>query len=131
MRDESYSTVNLHEYLVSDNLRSSLNELLSSFDCSVNKEVDGFLKNSAIGVAEKWQSATYLVFTDENDPRLVGYFTLAIKPITVPVAAISSKSAKKIERVCRLNEEESSYHFSAYSDLKQAIRGRRIYFGYP
>ena len=42
------------------------------------------------------------------------YFTLAIKPITVPRHLVSSKNAKKIERVCRLNEEEETYHFSAF-----------------
>ena len=110
-----YFTINIHEYLISDELKTVLNKLLASFDCSEkNEEVDGFLKGSAVAFAEKGQSATYLVFADENNPRLVGYFTLAIKPITVPVASVSSKNAKKIERVCRLNEEESTYHFSAY-----------------
>lgn len=110
-----YFTVNIHEYLISDELKFALNELLASFDCSKrNKEVDGFLKGSAIAFADKGQSATYLVFADEGNPRLVGYFTLAVKAITVPVASVSSKNAQKIERVCRLNEEESTYHFLAY-----------------
>ena len=36
-----------------------------------NEEVDGFLKGSAVTFAEKGQSATYLVFADENNPRLL------------------------------------------------------------
>ena len=67
-----YFTINIHEYLISDELRTVLNKLLASFDCSEkNEEVDGFLKGSAVTFAEKGQSATYLVFADENNPRLL------------------------------------------------------------
>lgn len=110
-----FFTINIHEYFISDELMLVLNDLIGSFDCSTkNKEVDGFLKGSAISFAQKGQSATYLVFADEESPRLVGYYTLAIKPITVPIESVSSKNAKKFERVCRFNEEDSTYHFSAF-----------------
>lgn len=112
---DKYFTVNIHEYFINEETQCFLDELIASFDCSIkNVEVDGFLKKSAKEFAKKGQAATYLVFANEDNPVFVGYFTLAIKPITIPRQFVSSKNAKKFERVCRLNEEEGTYHFSAF-----------------
>ncbi len=112
---DKFFTVNIHEYFINEETQNFLDELIASFDCSTkNKEVDGFLKKSAKEFAKKGQAATYLVFANEDKPILVGYFTLAIKPITIPKQSVSGTNAKKIERVCRLNEEEGTYHFSAF-----------------
>ena len=112
---DKYFTVNIHEYFINEETQCFLDELIESFDCSIkNVEVDGFLKKSAKEFAKKGQAATYLVFANEDNPVFVGYFTLAIKPITIPKQLVSSKNARKFERVCRLNEEEGTYHFSAF-----------------
>ncbi len=57
-------------------------ELLSGFSSPKNKDVERFLKKSAIEFTKKNQSVTYLVVSAE-DVRLLGYFTLALKPLTV------------------------------------------------
>ena len=60
----------------------ALVELLSGFSCPKNPDVVWFLKMNAIEFTKKNQSVTHLVVSAE-DVRLLGYFTLALKPLTV------------------------------------------------
>lgn len=99
---------------MSEELEGLLGELISSFECGVNAEVEYFLKHGAVESAKQGKAATYLVFEDGDYPCLVGYFTLAIKPITVHRTFINAKYARKFERVCVFNDEEQTYHLSAY-----------------
>lgn len=116
MIEESYKVVNVKEYI--DKNKSTyveeqeLHELLSSFSCPLNTDVEDFLRNNAIDFTKKDQSITYLVFNDEND--LVGYFSLASKPISVMVDSVSKSMAKKLSRVSVLNKENNTYTASAY-----------------
>ena len=112
--ESKYFTINIQEYFATEELVSLLNDLIDSFECSINEEVETFLKNGAIESAKQGKAATYLVFMDSDNPSLVGYFTLAIKPITVHRKFINSKYAQKFERVCIFNDEEQTYHLSAY-----------------
>ena len=52
------------------------------------------------------------MFNDEND--LVGYFSLASKPISIMADSISKSTAKKLSRVSVLNKENNIYTASAY-----------------
>lgn len=113
MKDK-YFTINIQEYFAKEELTSLLKELLNSFECKINQEVEAFLKNGAIESAKQGKTATYLVFSDGKSPSIVGYFTLAMKPITIHRKFINSKYAQKFERVCVFNEEEQTYHLSAY-----------------
>lgn len=67
--------------------------LLSEFSCPQNPQVEYFLRHHAIEFTKKDQSVTYLVF-DISDDSLAGYFSLAIKPISVLLANISKTTAK-------------------------------------
>ena len=58
----------------------------------------------SIEFTKKNQSVTYLVFANE-DAALVGYFTLAIKPISVNAENFSNTMKRKIARVSELDEE--------------------------
>ena len=49
------------------------------------------MKEQSIEFTKKNQSVTYLVFSNE-DASLVGYFTIAIKPITVNAENFSNTS---------------------------------------
>ena len=90
-----------------------LKELLSEFSCSKNADVERFLKEQAIEFAKKNQSVTYLVFHSQ-DASLVGYFTLAIKPICVSAEKFSNTTKRKIARVSEQRENELTYTLSAY-----------------
>ena len=83
---DKYFTINIRAYLDKDEPtyigEESLYDLLSDFSCPKNPDVEYFLLHNAIEFTKKDQSITYLVF-DAEDASLVGYFSLAVKPISV------------------------------------------------
>jgi len=71
------------------------------------------LKKSAIEFTKKNQSVTYLVVSAE-DVRLLGYFTLALKPLTVRGETVSNTTKRKLLRISELDESTDTYTMSAY-----------------
>lgn len=116
MKDR-YFTVNIREYLQgptgADANETSLDRVLSDFSCPINVDVEHFLKTNAAEFTRKNQSITHLVF-DKNLATLAGYFTLAIKPISIQLDKISKTVAKKLSRVSTFNEETNSFTAAAY-----------------
>ena len=111
-----YSVINIRRYLNSDNPKlgeSRLLQVLSGFSCLRNPDVERFLKKSSIEFTKKNQSVTYLVF-DINSMVLVGYFTLALKPLTVRGETVSNTVKKKLLRVSEWDEKSDTYTMSAY-----------------
>jgi hypothetical protein len=108
---------NIREYLsVQDDKdfgEEGLQQLLSEFSCEKNLDVERFLKHQSIEFTKKHQSVTYLAFSDE-DASLVGYFTLAIKPISIDASSFSNTMKRKIARVSELDETNGTYTLSAY-----------------
>ena len=76
-------------------------------------DVEHFLLHNAIEFTQKDQSVTYLVF-HANDASIVGYFSLAVKPISVNAANISKTMARKLARVSILDQTSGSYTTAAY-----------------
>jgi len=66
-----------------------------SFFCSKNKDVEQFLKEQSIEFTKKNQSVTYLLFAQKTW-SLLGYFTLAIKPISLKAEQFSNTAKKSI-----------------------------------
>lgn len=87
--------------------------MLSGFSCPKNPDVERFLKKSAIEFTKKNQSVTYLVVSAE-DVRLLGYFTLALKPLTVRGETVSNTVKRKLLRISELDEKSDTYTMSAY-----------------
>jgi hypothetical protein len=108
---------NIREYLsVKDDKdlgEEELQQLLSEFSCEKNPDVERFLKEQSIEFTKKHQSVTYLVFSNE-DAALVGYFTLAIKPISIDASDLSNTMKRKLVRVSELDEINGTYTLSAY-----------------
>ena len=115
--NDKFFSVNIREYLALGNDEEAgepaLIELLSGFSCPKNKDVERFLKKSAIEFTKKNQSVTYLVVSAE-DIRLLGYFTLALKPLTVRGETVSNTMKKKLLRISELDEKSDTYTMSAY-----------------
>ena len=109
-----FKIFNIRMFLSDDNkiLGERLEQLLSEFSCKKNADVERFLKEQAIEFTKKNQSVTFLVFA--NDDTFVGYFTLAIKPISVNAEKFSNTMKRKIARVSELDEENGTYTLSAY-----------------
>ena len=116
LENDKYSVINIRKYLESDNPKlgeDDLVQILSEFSCEKNPDVERFLKKSAIEFTKKNQSVTYLVFSVE-DGELLGYFTIALKPLTVRGETVSNTVKKKLLRISELDEESQTYTMSAY-----------------
>ena len=107
--------LNIREYLGRNDTSDIevLQRLITSFSCPRNPDVERFLKNSAVEFTKKDQSVTYLVFSPETE-ELLGYFTIAVKPLTIAAERVSRTVAKRLERVSRLDETTQTYTTAAY-----------------
>ncbi len=114
---DKFSYINIREYLIQDNPNgigeADLQEAISDFSCPRNPDVEHFLKNNAIEFTKKNQSVTYLVLSNE-DGMLVGYFTIALKPITVNANKMSNTVKRKLERISKLDEAAGTYTAAAF-----------------
>lgn len=114
---DKFFYINIRDYLALGNDNGAgepmLNRVLSGFSCPKNPDVERFLKKSAVEFAKKNQSVTYLVFSVESK-ELLGYFTLAIKPLTVRGETVSNTVKRKLLRVSELDEKSDTYTMSAY-----------------
>ncbi len=114
---DKYFIVNIRAYLEPNEVtyigEKTLYDIISSFACPKNPDVESFLLNQAIEFTKKDQSITYLVF-DAEAALLVGYFSLAIKPISICASNIGKTTAKKLARVSILDENTQSYTTAAY-----------------
>ena len=114
---DKFFAINIREYLALGNDpeagEPALVKLLSEFSCPKNPDVERFLKRSAVDFAKKNQSVTYLVFSRENG-EVLGYFTLALKALTVRGETVSNTVKRKLLRISELDEKSDTYTMSAY-----------------
>ena len=92
---------------------AELQELISDFACPGNPDVERFLKESAAEFTKKSQSVTYLVFS-ADEPELLGYFSIAIKPLTIGAEKVSKTVRRMLERVSKFDETTQTYTPAAY-----------------
>ncbi|MCM1120307.1 MAG: GNAT family acetyltransferase [bacterium] len=114
---DKYVKINIREYLAlgtdDDAGEPALDRLLSDFSCPKNPDVELFLKKSAIEFTKKNQSVTYLVLSVDKG-ELLGYFTIALKPLTVRDETVSNTVKRKIKRISEFDEQTKSYTMAAY-----------------
>ena len=114
---DKFSYINIREYLIQDNPNeigeADLQEAVSDFSCPKNPDVEHFLKDNAIEFTKKNQSVTYLVMSNE-DGMIVGYFTIALKPITVNANRMSNTVKRKLQRISKLDEATGTYTAAAF-----------------
>ena len=115
--NDKFFYINIRDYLALGNDNKAgepmLARVLSGFSCPKNPDVERFLKNSAVEFTKKSQSVTYLVFSVESK-ELLGYFTLALKPLSVRGQTISNTMKRKLLRISELDESSDTYTMSAY-----------------
>lgn len=109
-----YGIVNLKE-LVEQVGENRAKEILSTFSCPHNKDVEYFLRSKAIEFSKQGIAQTQLVIASFRDePVLVGYFTLALKEIVVSrKAALASRWRQRIRRFGTYSDLDNSYHVPA------------------
>ena len=99
--------------LINEIGENDLYSILSDFSCPQNPDVEHFLKHNAIDFAQQGKSVSHLVMNAESGD-LVGYFTLAIKPITIFGNQISKTMASRIRRISVLDSASNSFTLAAY-----------------
>ena len=81
---------------------SVLSELLSSFSCVKDADIENFLHNRAIEFEKLSKARTYLVMdaddltTGKDHPAIYGYVSLALKILTVP-GEVSNRMRKELD----------------------------------
>lgn len=91
-----------------------INEILHSFSCPLNEDVETFLRSKAVLFDKQSISRTKLVFTSfKNQVVLVGYFTLAYKDFTIPQRILSRKLRDRIKKFGSYNDDIKAYKISA------------------
>ena len=112
-----YTVFNIREYLNTENPElgeSELFHVLSEFSCSMDPDVERFVKKQSVEFAKKQQSVTYLVFSTE-EAELLGYFAITIKPITVNAEPFSNTTKRKLAGVSELNGQNGTYNLALLS----------------
>lgn len=108
-----YKIANL-KIMVEELGEEPVKELLSSFSCPLNEDVEYFLKKKAIDFSKQGFSQTHLVFASyKGTPELVGYFTLANKYITVKSDILSNNLRKRLNRFAFYDNNLKSHCLSA------------------
>ena len=114
---DKFIAINIRKYLVLGNDdeagEPALIRLLSGFSCPKNPDLERFLKKSAIEFTKKNQSVTYLVFSKDSG-EMLGYFSLALKPLTIRGETVSNTTKRKLLRISELDEKSDTYTMSAY-----------------
>lgn len=90
-------------------------EMLSSFSCPLNQDIEDYLHKKAVIMAQKNISPTYLVFTTQlGKPVLIGYYTIALKTLTIRCGKITRRQRDKIKRFGSYDENQNAYQIPAY-----------------
>ena len=115
MAASDFIYVNIRDYLSADCEASKplLEATLKNYACPLNPDVEHFLKHNAVDFARRNQSVTYLVFA-ATDGALVGYFTIALKAITVNAATLSNTVRKRFARLSDLDAASNAYTLPAF-----------------
>lgn len=87
---------------------------LSSFSTNKNKDVEKFLKETAIPNEKRPLTRTFLVVDDDNDNDIIGYFTLMIKDFQI-ADSLSGEIRKKLT---------SNKHATVFNSILIAQMGR-------
>ncbi len=74
-------------------------EILSKFECNINKDVEYFIKEKAIQFLKMRISTTFLVSTSYKEKEvIVGYFSLTNKTTKIKKSLLSNSLKKRISR---------------------------------
>lgn len=98
MTNTCYIQINLNDILKGIG-EDGTKKILSSFSCSLNKDVESFLKDKAIEFSKRGFAKTHLVYwqsADNLEKELIGYYSLATKSFTLSKDSVSNSTYKKI-----------------------------------
>lgn len=87
--------------------------MLSSFRCPLNKDVEDFIHNKAILFAKQHIAMTFLVFYEQNNQLLlIGYYTLTNKFVPISESSLSKTMLKRISKFSQYDSYLKRYLIS-------------------
>ena len=109
-----YKIQRLSEFLEIENGELYFNSIVKDFN-SRNKDVEDFLKTKAVQATKLNTATTYLVCVQQSDVEivLVGYFSLAIKMLSLKRDVLSKSAQRIIGRFGYYNDDSKSYEIPA------------------
>lgn len=109
-----YKIQRLSELLAIENGERYFNAVVETFK-SPNKDVEHFLKAKAVQATKLNTATTYLVYIERSaiEIDLVGYFSLAIKMLTLKKSSLSKSSQRIISRFGYYDDDSESYKIPA------------------
>ena len=109
-----YRIQRLSELLAIENGEIYFNAVVETFK-SPNKDVEHFLKIKAVQATKLNTATTYLVYIERSalEIDLVGYFSLAIKMLTLKKSSLSKSSQRIISRFGYYDDDSESYKIPA------------------
>lgn len=103
------SLENMYEAVGEENLK----QLLSSFECALNKDVEFFIREKAIQFYKMRISNTFLVTTSYKGQEIIaGYFALTNKVTKIKKSLLSNSLRKRISRFAEQSEDTKNYTIS-------------------
>jgi hypothetical protein len=91
----SYEVISLRDCL-DEFTEGYVSDILSTFSCLKDEDVENFLKEKAIMQEKKHISRTYLIFTVGMKRELAAYFTLAVSCMDVEDVKCSNELLRKM-----------------------------------
>ena len=110
----NYKIHRLSELLAIENGEAYFNSVVKAFK-SPNKDVESFLKTKAVQATKLNTATTYLVYVERSaiEIDLVGYFSLAMKMLTLKKSSLSKSSVRIISRFGYYDDDSGSYKVPA------------------
>lgn len=114
VKKTNYKIQRISELLSMENGEQYFYSIEESFK-SPNKDVETFLKTKAMQATKLNTATTYLVYKEISpiEIDLVGYFSLAMKMLTLKKSSLSSSKEKVISRFGYYDEDSDSYKVPA------------------
>lgn len=112
----NYTMINIREYLAlgtdEEVGEPALVRLLSDFHVQRTRMLNIF-EEKCNRVYQK-ESVRYISGLSNNEGELIGYFSIALKPLTVRGETVSNTVKRKLLRISELDEKSQTYTMSAY-----------------
>ena len=115
MTNGEFITLNISDYLenkIGRFCETNLDRIISNFS-SIDPYVEAFLKGNAKDFARQHKSVSYLVLSSDMT-ELLGYFTLAAKPITLELGKMSKTMERAVKKTGKLDVGLATYTTSAF-----------------
>ena len=79
--------------------KDRVKKILSTFSCPLNKDIEYFLKHTALEMSKQEVTPTHLVFTSYQGKQvLIGYFSLTLKSMKIYKSKITNTCFKRIRK---------------------------------